>query len=77
MGRQRSGTVKKGARLCWKPRFTRELNVSEEEQKGRIHNDDLSLNLRLFCKLPKKSENIIDTNIAHVNAKVFGLRKRL
>jgi len=46
----------------------------KNRKKERIHNDGLSVNLRLFCKLPKNSENIIDTNIAHVNTKVFGLR---
>jgi hypothetical protein len=28
-----SWTVEKGARLYWKPRFTRELNFSEKQQK--------------------------------------------
>jgi hypothetical protein len=34
-GRQRSGTIEKGERLYWKPRFTREFNVLEEKQEER------------------------------------------
>ena len=49
----------------------------KNKKKGRIHNVGLGVNLCLFCELPKNSVNRIDTNIAYINKKIFGLRKRL